>query len=64
LIPIVTAAARAFSSEHEEDEMMMSKALTHTDNLNVWLYGIKVGSINKTRYQINPDDSEITLFCK
>jgi hypothetical protein len=64
LIPIITAAARAFDSEHEEDETMMSKALTPADDLNAWLYSVKAGLINKTRYQINPDDSEITLFCK
>ncbi len=66
LIPIliVTAAARAFNLEHEEDETMVSKAITHADNLNAWLNGVKAGSINKTRYQINPDDSEITSFCK
>ncbi len=64
LIPIVTAAARAFDSEHEEDETMTSKAPTHADNLNTWLYSVKVVLINKTRYQINPDDSEISLFCK
>jgi hypothetical protein len=43
---------------------MMSKSITHEEDLNAWLYGVKVGLINKKRYQINPDDSEITSFCK
>jgi hypothetical protein len=40
------------------------KAITHADNLNAWLYCVKVGLIKETRYQINPDDSEINSFCK
>jgi hypothetical protein len=64
LIPIVTDAARNFDSEQEEDETITSLALTHADNLNAWLYGIKVGSINKTIYQIFPDDTEVTVFYK
>jgi hypothetical protein len=43
---------------------MMNKAITHADDLNAWLYGIKEGLIKETRYQINPDDSEINSFCK
>jgi hypothetical protein len=43
---------------------MTSLAITHAEDLNVWLYGIKVGWINKTIYQINPDDIEVTVFCK
>jgi hypothetical protein len=64
LIPIVTDAARNSYSEHEEDETMTSQALTHADYLNIRLYGIKVGSINKTRYQIFPDHMEVAAFCK
>ena len=64
LIPIITEAARTFNSEHEEGEMMTSLALIHADDLNAWLYSVKVGSINETRYQINPDDVEVTAFCK
>ena len=64
LIPIITDAARNFDSEHEEDETMTSLALTHSDDLNAWLYSVRVGLINKTRYQIFPDDKEVTGFCK
>jgi hypothetical protein len=47
LILIVTEAARTFDSEHEEDETMTILAIiTHADNLNSWLHGAKVGSIN------------------
>ncbi len=42
----------------------MNKAITHAEDLNAWLYGIMVGSIKETRYQINPYDSEINSFCK
>ena len=63
LIPIVTEAARNFDSDHEEDKMITSLT-THADDLNAWLYGINEGLINETRYQINPYDTEVTLFCK
>jgi hypothetical protein len=42
----------------------MNKEITHADDLIAWLYGIKAGLIKDTRYQINPDDSEINSFCK
>jgi hypothetical protein len=64
LIPLVTSSARLFDSEHKDDETMTNKAITHADDLNAWLYGIKVGLIKETRYQINPDDLEIKSFCK
>ena len=64
LIPIVTDAARDFDSEHEEDAMMTNLALAHADDLNAWLYGVKMGSINETRYKINPDDMEVMNLCK
>ena len=64
LIPVVTAAAKAFDVEHENDETQTSKAITHADDLNAWLYGVKMGLITETRYQLNPDDVEISSFCK
>ncbi len=64
MIPLVTATARLFDSEHKDDETMTNKAITHADDLNAWLYGIKAGLIKETRYQINPDDLEINSFCK
>ncbi len=64
MIPIVTDAARNFNSDHEEDETMTSFALTHADDLNAWLYDVNVGLINNTRYQMNPNNTEVTTFCK
>jgi len=64
LIPIATEAARHFDSDHEEDKTITSLAITHADDLNAWLYGVNMGSINETRYQINPDDTEVMFFCK
>ena len=64
LIPIITDAARNFYSEHEEDATMTSLGLNHVDNLNTRLYSVKMGLINKTRYQINPNNMEATNFCK
>jgi hypothetical protein len=34
LIPIVTAAAKAFDIEHESDKSQTHKAITHADDLN------------------------------
>jgi hypothetical protein len=62
LIPIVTAAARAFDVEHESDESQTHKAITHADDLNAWLYGVKTGLISETCYQLNPDDAKISSF--
>jgi hypothetical protein len=58
------ATARLFDSEHKDSKTMTNKTITHADDLNAWIYGVKVGSIKETRYQINPDDSEINSFCK
>ncbi len=42
---------------------MTSMAIAHTENLNTWLSGVKMGSINKTRYQVLRDDREVTAYC-
>lgn len=39
-----------------------SHLVTHADDLNAWLYNVNVGSINKTRYQIKPYDTEIIMI--
>ena len=64
MIPIVTEIAKHFDSDHEEDNTITSLATTHADDLNAWLYGVNMGSINETRYQINPGDTEVMFFCK
>jgi len=61
LIPIVSAAARVFDLEHAA-ETMNGNAVTHGDDLNAWLYGVRIGSITETRYTVLPDDQEISLF--
>lgn len=39
-----------------------SHLVIHADDLNAWLYSVNVGSINKTRYQIKPYDTEIMII--
>jgi hypothetical protein len=55
LIPLMTTTARAFDTAHENDKTIHSTAITHVDNLNAWLYGVKKGLIGETRYSIIPD---------
>jgi hypothetical protein len=59
LIPIISCAARRFDEEHK----LKATAVTHADNLGAWLYDVKVGLVPKTRYSVNPDNTEITTFC-
>ena len=62
LIPIVSAAARAFDLAHANAENMRGNAVNHADDLLAWLYGVHVGSITETRYSVLPDDQDIALF--
>jgi hypothetical protein len=41
---------------------MKGTAITHSDDLNAWLYGVKEGLINKTRYSLIPEDDEVAQF--
>ncbi len=59
LIPIISQSARSFDEEHK----LEATAVTHADNLNAWLYGVKTGLVPKTRYSVNPDDTKIATFC-
>ncbi len=59
LIPIISQAVRSFDEEHK----LEATAVTHADDLNAWLYGVKTGLVPKTRYSINPDDTKIATFC-
>jgi hypothetical protein len=38
---------------------MTGTSITHSDDLNTWLYGVKQGLINKTRYSVIPEDDEV-----
>jgi hypothetical protein len=64
LIPLVTRTARESDlAQTKNNTILQGKEITHSDDLNPWLYGIKVGSINKTRYSVTLDDLEISTFC-
>jgi hypothetical protein len=64
LIPLMTRAAREFDlAQTEKNAILQGNAFTHSDALNAWLYGVKVGSTNKPRYSVTPDDVKISTFC-
>ena len=46
------------------NESSIVKAVNHTDDLSAWLYGMQTGLVPETRYSVNPDDIEISNFCK
>ncbi len=41
---------------------MNGNPVNHADNLNAWLYGVRQGTIPKTRYSVLPDDNKIAQF--
>jgi hypothetical protein len=61
LIPLTTTMARDFHNAAQANNMQ-GTALTHADDLNAWLYGVKRGRINETRYNVIPDDEEAVNF--
>jgi hypothetical protein len=58
LIPIILIEIKCF-----DIHKFQSTAAHHADNLNAWLYGMKIGLVPKTRYSVNPNDTEIVKFC-
>jgi hypothetical protein len=40
----------------EQADGLDDTAITYTDDLKVWLYSVKIGLINETRYSTIPDD--------
>jgi hypothetical protein len=54
--------AKAFLAVHENDGNMVGTAITHSDDLNAWIYGVQQGLINKTRYSVIPDNKEVHNF--
>jgi hypothetical protein len=62
LIPLMLATARAFDAAHASDGNMKGTATTHSDDLNAWLFGVKEGLINKTRYAVIPEGDEVAQF--
>jgi hypothetical protein len=64
LIPLMTRTAREFDlAQTKNNTILQEKTITHSDNLNAWLYSMKVGSINKKRYSVTPDNIKILMFC-
>jgi hypothetical protein len=62
LIHLMTTIARAFGTAHENDKTILSMAITHADNLNTWLYGVKKGLIREKLYSVILDDKEVQEF--
>jgi hypothetical protein len=58
----MSATAIAFDTVHANDGNMKGTAITHSDDLNSWLYGVKEGLINETRYSVIPEDDEVAQF--
>jgi hypothetical protein len=58
LITIISNKARSFYMEHE----YKATTITHADDLNAWLYGMKTGLVPETRYSVNPDNTELQNF--
>jgi hypothetical protein len=50
-------------AQTENNAILQGNAFTHSDNHNTWLYGMKVGSKNKTRHSVTPDDVKFSIFC-
>ncbi len=45
--------------EHEHK----ATAVTHADDPNAWLYSKKIRLVPKSKYSVNPDDTETTKIC-
>jgi hypothetical protein len=58
LIPIISKKARSF-----DIPKFQSTAVHHAEDLSAWLYGVKIVVVPKTRYSMNPDNTEIAKFC-
>jgi hypothetical protein len=54
--------ARAFDAAHANNGNVNGTANTHSDDLNAWLFGVKEGLINKTRYSVIPEDDKVAQF--
>jgi hypothetical protein len=62
LTPLMLAIARAFDAAHANDGNMIGIVITHSDDINAWLYRVKQGLKNKTRYPVIPEDNEVAKF--
>jgi hypothetical protein len=63
LIPLMNTTARAFEAKARNGPSALNgNPINHADNINAWLYGVRQGTIPKTRYLVLPDDVKITNF--
>jgi hypothetical protein len=63
LTPLMNSRARDFEAEVADILAEINgNPVNHTDYLNAWLYGIRQGTIPKTRYLVLPDDNKISQF--
>jgi hypothetical protein len=63
LIPLMNSRARDFETKVADILAEMNgNPISHADDLNTWLYGIKQGTIPETRYSVLPDDDIISQF--
>jgi hypothetical protein len=58
LIPLMSTTARAFDAAHANNGNVKGTATTCSDYFNAWLFGVKEGLINKTRYTVIPEDHD------
>jgi hypothetical protein len=59
---LTSETTTAFDAAHANNGNMKGTATTHADDLNTWLFGVKEGLINKTRYAKIPEDEEVAQF--
>ena len=63
LIPLMNSRARDFETKVADILAEMNgNPVSHADDLNTWLYGIKQGTIPETRYSVLSDDDKIAQF--
>jgi hypothetical protein len=59
----MNASARAFEAKTRFAPVVLNRnPINHADDINAWLYGVRQGTISKTRYLVLPDDVEISNF--
>ena len=61
LIPIVLTAARAYDDAHPE-VANKNKAIVHADDFCSWAWGVQIGRVPETRFEINADDGELEAY--
>jgi hypothetical protein len=62
LIPLMTGTSREFDlAQPENSTILQGNAITDSDDLNTWLFGMKVGLINETT--VIPNNVKVLTFC-